>query len=86
MVEIPPGAAQVRFVMQADADLDLFAKFGSDIVEWDADGDWDVRDIDASPIATLTVDAPTAGAWYGEVVFANGGDAVASNTFEAQVR
>lgn len=84
VVDVPPGTAQVTLVMQADADLDLFVKHGSDIVDWGETGDWDQRDVDVAPFATLILTAPRPGPWYVDVVFLGGGETVANYTFEVR--
>jgi len=84
VVDVPVGTPRVSFVMQADADLDLVIKYGSDILDWGDGGDWLLRDIDVAPYATLTVDAPTPGPWYVDVIFYQGAPTTASYTFEAR--
>ena len=84
IVDVPVGTPRVSFVMQADADLDLVIKYGSDIVDWGDGGDWLQRDLDVAPFATLTVDAPAAGRWYVDILFFNGAPATAFYTFETR--
>jgi hypothetical protein len=84
VVDVPVGTPRVSFVMQADADLDLVIKYGSDIVDWGDGGDWLLRDIDVAPYATLTVEAPTPGPWYVDVLFYQGAPTLATYTFEAR--
>jgi hypothetical protein len=84
VVDVPPGTSAVTFALRADADLDLFAKFGSDIVDWGEAGDWDHRDISVEPSATLTVPAPRPGRWYVDVVFLQGAPLTAGYTFEVR--
>ena len=84
VVEVPVGTPRVSFVMQADADLDLVIKYGSDIMDWGDGGDWLQRDIDVAPYATLTVEAPTPGPWYVDVIFYQGAPTTANYTFEAR--
>lgn len=68
VVEVPPGAASITFHLDADADLDLFVKYGGDILDWGDGGDWLLRDITLEPFATLTVERPVPGPWFIDVV------------------
>jgi serine protease Do len=72
-VDVPAGTTTLTVEMSADADLDLFLKYGSEIVSLGDDGDWDYRDIDVANRAVLTVPAPQAGRWYVDVVWVDGG-------------
>jgi S1-C subfamily serine protease len=83
-VEVPAGAPQLVVEMAADVDLDLFLKYGSEIVSLGDEGDWDYRDIDAAPRATFTVAAPASGRWYVDVVWLGGGDGTARYTLRAR--
>jgi S1-C subfamily serine protease len=83
-VEVPAGASQLVVEMAADVDLDLFLKYGSEIVSLGDEGDWDYRDIDAAPRATFTVPAPASGRWYVDVVWLGGGDGTARYTLRAR--
>ena len=76
-VEVPTGASTLVVEMTADADLDLFLKYGSEIVSLGDEGDWDYRDIEAENRALVTVPAPRAGRWYVDVVWLDGGPATA---------
>jgi len=76
-VDVPAGAATLVVEMTADADLDLFLKYGSEIVSLGDDGDWDYRDIDIAHRALLTVPAPQPGRWYVDVVWVDGGPSTA---------
>jgi S1-C subfamily serine protease len=69
MVTVPPGHPPVIVEMTADADLDLYVKFGSEIGDLGTNGDWDLRDIELAHGATLTIDAPRAGIYYVDVVW-----------------
>jgi hypothetical protein len=68
-VEVPAGTSTLTVEMAADADLDLFLKYGSEIVSLGDDGDWDYRDIDAAPRAAFSVPVPRPGRWYIDVVW-----------------
>jgi len=83
-VEVPAGTATLTVEMTADADLDLFLKYGSEIVSLGDDGDWDFRDIDVANRAVLTVPAPSPGRWYVDVVWLDGGPATARYALRAR--
>jgi len=55
--------------MAADADLDLFLKYGSEIVSLGDDGDWDYRDIGTESRAAFSVPVPRPGRWDIDVVW-----------------
>jgi len=74
---VPAGTSTLTVEMTADADLDLFLKYGSEIVSLGDDGDWDFRDVDVANRAVLTVPAPSPGRWYVDVVWLDGGPATA---------
>lgn len=77
VVDVPAGTSTLTVEMTADADLDLFLKYGSEIVSLGDDGDWDFRDVDVANRAVLTVPAPSPGPWYVDVVWLDGGPATA---------
>ncbi|MEZ4606174.1 MAG: hypothetical protein R2865_05035 [Deinococcales bacterium] len=57
--------------LEADGDLDLVIKHGSEIEsynEQEEGGDWDYRDMSEANNARLRVDAPKPGLWYIDVV------------------
>lgn len=69
-VDVPPGTAQLTIAMNADIDLDLAVKFGSEIVSYaerDAGGDWLYRDQSVNPSAAFTISNPQPGRWYIDV-------------------
>jgi hypothetical protein len=68
-VDVPAGTSTLTVEMAADADLDLFLKYGSEIVSLGDDGDWDYRDIDAAQRAAFSVPVPRPGRWYIDVVW-----------------
>lgn len=76
-IDVPAGTPTLTIRLRADADLDLFVKFGSEIVSYGEDGDWELRDIDVASQASIEVRAPTPGAWYVDVAWLVGeaGDA-----------
>lgn len=76
-VDVPAGATTLVVELAAEADLDLFLKYGSEIVSLGDDGDWDYRDIETANRALLTVPAPQPGRWYVDVVWLDGGAATA---------
>ena len=84
VIEVPPGTARVTFTVGAMANVDLFAKHGSDIVSWSQDGDWDHAFVSEAAEASITVDTPRPGRWYVDVVFPLGGPASTPYTFAAR--
>lgn len=76
-IDVPAGTPTLTIRMRADADLDLFVKFGSEIVSYGEDGDWELRDIDVASEASIEVRAPTPGSWFVDVAWLVGeaGDA-----------
>jgi len=71
-IDVAPGTTTLTIRMQADADLDLFLKFGSEIATYAEDGDWEYRDIELTNDATLSLRAPQAGTWFVDVAWAVG--------------
>lgn len=69
VVEVPAGTAELSVDLVADADLDLFVKFGSEIVDLSDDGDWYARDIELDHSARLRVASPRAGRWFIDVAY-----------------
>jgi len=67
-VTVPAGTRQLTLDVNADADVDLFVKFASDIRDWGASGDWDLRDIETDSRAILTIGSPQPGTYYLDVV------------------
>jgi len=84
VIEVPPGTARVTFTVGAMANVDLFAKHGSDIVSWSEDGDWEHAFVSGAAEASITVDTPRPGRWYVDVVFPLGGPASTPYTFAAR--
>jgi hypothetical protein len=81
VVEVPAGTARVTIVLDADDDLDLVVKGGSEIrsyADLDQGGDWDYRDLDTRNPTTIVLEAPAPGPWYVDVVNALGADRSAS--------
>ena len=68
-VEVPAGTSTLTVEMAADADLDLFLKYGSEIVSLADDGDWDYRDIGTAARSAFSVPVPRPGRWYIDVVW-----------------
>jgi hypothetical protein len=76
VVEVPAGTARLTLVLDADVDLDIAVKGGSEIRSYankDQGGDWDYRDLDTMNPTTVVVEAPAAGPWYVDVMNALGG-------------
>lgn len=70
VVDVAPGAARLVLVLDADVDLDLAAKPGAEIANYDdpvRGGDWVARDVATTNPTVLAVDRPTAGRWYVDV-------------------
>lgn len=69
-VDVPLNAPELVISMEADVDLDLAVKFGSEIASWaerSQGGDWDYIDEDASHSAAFTIPNPRPGRWYIDV-------------------
>jgi len=75
VVEVPAGTTRLTLVLDADADLDIAVKGGSEIRSYadeDQGGDWDYRDIDTPNPTTVVVEGPASGPWYVDVMNALG--------------
>jgi hypothetical protein len=83
-IDVAPGTSTLTIRLQADADLDLFLKFGSEIATYAEDGDWQYRDIEVTNDATLSLRAPQAGTWFVDVAWAVG-DPSARSRYELSV-
>jgi hypothetical protein len=83
-IDVAPGTATLTIRLQADADLDLFLKFGSEIATYADDGDWQYRDIEITNDATLSLRGPQAGTWFVDVAWAVG-DPSALSRYELSV-
>lgn len=71
VVEVPAGAGRLVLTLDADVDLDLFAKHGSEIASYDErarGGDADLRDLATTNPTVMAAERPAAGAWYVDVV------------------
>lgn len=68
VVEVPAGTLTLVIELNADADVDLAAKYGSDITSWADDGDWEYRDITEASGARFEIAMPTPGTWYIDVI------------------
>jgi hypothetical protein len=69
-IDVPAGLASWTLTLDADIDLDIAVKFGSEIttyVEPAEGGDWDYRDIDTRNPTTVVIERPQAGRWYVDV-------------------
>ncbi|MBW6454250.1 MAG: hypothetical protein K0A98_00050 [Trueperaceae bacterium] len=69
-VEVPAGVARWTLTLDAETDLDLALKFGSEIGSYDdrdRGGDWDFRDWETLNPTVIVVEAPRAGRWYVDV-------------------
>jgi hypothetical protein len=74
-VDVPDGLARLTVELDADIDLDLAIKHGSEIRSYRdrADGgDWDHRDMDTANPTTVVVERPAAGRWFIDVFNALG--------------
>lgn len=75
VVEVPAGALRLTVVLDADVDLDIALKHGSDIrsfADKEHGGDWDYRDIGTQNPTTIVIEQPTPGRWYVDVINALG--------------
>jgi hypothetical protein len=75
VVEVPAGSTRLTLVLDADADLDIAVKGGSEIRSYadkDQGGDWDYRDLDTRNPTTVVVEGPAPGPWYVDVMNALG--------------
>lgn len=71
VVDVPAGASRLVLELDADLQLDLAVKFGSDIQSYaprDQGGDWDEFDTSDARQKTIVIQAPRAGPWYVDVV------------------
>ncbi len=70
ILDVPSGTPRITISMNADMDLDLAVKFGSEISSYndqDNGGDWTYRDNSLSNSAQFVIDNPQAGRWYIDV-------------------
>lgn len=72
VVDVPPGTPSLTVTVRGNADIDLFAKFGSEILSYQADGDAEFVDIELSNTASITVSAPRSGPWFVDVAWFQG--------------
>lgn len=71
VIDVPAGAVSMTLVLDADTDLDIAVKHGSDIHSYadkDRGGDWDYRDIGTQNPTTIVIDRPAQGRWYVDVI------------------
>jgi hypothetical protein len=81
-ISVPFGTLQLRVILDADVDLDLFLKAGAPIANWETD--FTARDLGPTGSAELVIDKPTPGDYFVDVVWLQRGDAVA--TYRIEVR
>lgn len=67
-VTVPEGSATFSVSVEADSDVDLVLKFGSQIESYADDGDWDYSDFESSSDPSIELENPRAGVWYIDVV------------------
>ena len=75
VVEVPAGAARLTIELDADTDLDIAIKQGSEIQSYanlDQGGDWDYRDIGTQNPTSIVIDRPLSGPLYVDVMNALG--------------
>ncbi len=82
-VRVPEGATSLTIEMSADGDLDLAAKYGSEIQSYADDGDWDYLDVTEATDGTFRIETPHAGVWYVDV-FNQVDDTTASYTLKVR--
>lgn len=68
-IEVPPGTPTLTITLTGDADVDLAAKFGSEISSWADGADWEYRDITEEKGASFVISLPTPGTWYVDVIY-----------------
>ena len=87
VVEVPDWLATLVLELDATVDLDLAAKFGSDIQSYAPraqGGDWDVLDVGTANPTVLVIENPQAGRWFVDVINQLGEGRVGS--YELHVR
>jgi hypothetical protein len=75
VVEVPTGATRLTIALDADLDLDVAVKQGSEIQSYadlDQGGDWTYRDLGTLNPTTIVIDQPVPGPWYVDVMNALG--------------
>lgn len=81
IVEVPAWLATLRLELHADIDLDLAAKFGSDIQSYAPraeGGDWDHLDVGTANPTVLVIENPRAGRWFVDVIHLLGEGSIGS--------
>lgn len=71
IISVPEGTSHLKIEMRADKDLDLYARYGSDITDYSdksIGGDWDHRNNSRRHRATFNIRNPQAGLWYVDIV------------------
>jgi hypothetical protein len=72
VVTVPEGLQRLTLELQADVDLDLFVKHGSEIVDLNDGGDWEARDVALAPTALIVLEMPRPGRYFVDVVWLGG--------------
>ena len=73
VLAVPQGTARITIRMEADQDLDMAAKFGSEILSYAEDGgDYQYMDNSLEPTAVFVIDNPQPGQWFIDVFNALG--------------
>ncbi len=75
VVQVPAGAVRLVLELDADVDLDIAIKHGSEIdsfADKASGGDWDYRDIGTQNPTVVVIEQPRAGTWYIDVMNALG--------------
>jgi tetratricopeptide (TPR) repeat protein len=67
ILTVPQDTALITIHMEADEDLDLAAKHGSEIVSYTDDGDWDYLDTSFRNSARFVIQNPEPGRWFIDV-------------------
>jgi hypothetical protein len=83
VLTVPEGLAQLTLEVQADVDLDLFVKHGTEIVDLGDGGDWEARDVELATTATVTIVLPRPGRYFVDVVWF-GGQGIATYLISAR--
>lgn len=88
IVNVPAGVTTMVIRMDADDDLDLAAKFGSEILSYEEkpNGDWDFLDQELDFFAEFVISNPQPGPWYIDVHNALGPSVTGNYTMTVTVQ
>lgn len=66
-IVVPEGQDELRITVEADGDIDIALKYGSEIDDWGDGGNWDYADETMAHGGEFIVNNPAAGVWYLDV-------------------